>query len=240
MKLPNNTIWHQTHSSNMLKLGDKLLVFDYARSTNELKPGHTLATGFIVPNEISAEEVYVFISHGHSDHFHPDIFTWQNEIEQIKYIVSSDITDCPAESIVMKPDESLTVNDIQIRSYPSTDRGVAFSLIVAGKHIYFSGDNAFWNWNGDIEEAVYVQSVLSQIDASTRIDIAFQVCDPRLEGNGAGGIYAFARTFTPEILVPLHTFGNYEFNQRANAELNQQGFRKTFWCIDKEGAVFTF
>jgi hypothetical protein len=102
-----------------------------------------------------------------------------------------------------------------------------------------SGKNAFWNWKGDIEEAVYIRDVLSQIARSTPIDIAFQVCDPRLEGKGAGGIYAFAHAFEPKILIPLHTFGDYEFNQRAKAELIRQGFRKTFWSIDKQGAVLT-
>lgn len=238
MKLPNDTIWHLTHSSNMLKLADKLIIFDYPLAANEVKDGDSLATGYILPNDIRTEEVFVFISHGHSDHFHTDVFDWQDKIEGLHYIVSSDIVDCPPHTIVVEPNQSIDLHGLQIQTYPSTDRGVAFSLHLGGKHIYFSGDNAFWNWNGSLEESTYVRDVLSQVDNSTPIDIAFQVCDPRLEEHGAGGIYAFARAFEPNILIPLHTFGNYEFNQRAKTELSRQGFKQTFWSIDKRGAVF--
>ena len=39
VKLPNNTLWHLTHSSNMLKLADKLIIFDYPLAASEIKVG---------------------------------------------------------------------------------------------------------------------------------------------------------------------------------------------------------
>jgi hypothetical protein len=100
---------------------------------------------------------------------------------------------------------------------------------------------AFWH-SLFVNEVAGIPCVVIQrgIDRFRPIDIAFQVCDPRLDSKGAGGIYLFAETFDPGILVPLHTFGEYEYNRKAEGELIRQGYRKTFWRIDRPGAVFAF
>jgi L-ascorbate metabolism protein UlaG (beta-lactamase superfamily) len=240
MVLPDNTIWHLTQSSNVLKIGAKLLIFDYPLEDKECAPGQGLSEGVVDPAAIAEEEVIVFVSHGHGDHFHRDIFNWRKTIANITYILSYDIIEPPEDALVVGPGISYTVAGMTIKAYPSTDAGVAYSIFIQNRHIYFSGDNAFWNWDGDLGDAIYIRTALSPIPKQPPMDIAFQVCDPRLEYLGAGGIYIFATHFQPRLLVPLHSFGKYDFNPRAQKRLRQAGFENDFWCIGGRGERYQF
>jgi L-ascorbate metabolism protein UlaG (beta-lactamase superfamily) len=184
---------------------------------------------------LTDEEVIVFISHGHGDHFHRDIFQWKKSIADITYVLSYDIVEPPEEALVVKPEKSYALKSMEIATYPSTDAGVAYSIFIAGRHIYFSGDNAFWNWDGDLGDDIYIRIALAAIPKEPPMDIAFQVCDPRLETMGAGGVYIFANHFQPKLLVPLHSFGEYAFNARAEKRLRSLGYQNDFWCIRGRG-----
>ena len=78
-----------------------------------------------------------------------------------------------------------------------------------------------------------------KIDNSKQIDIAMQVCDERLRGLGDGGIYIFAKTLNPKLLIPIHSFGKYEINMIAEKTLKEIGFTNKFWCIKKRGDTYT-
>jgi L-ascorbate metabolism protein UlaG (beta-lactamase superfamily) len=234
--LPDNTIWHLIHSSFLLKLKGIVMLFDYY--TEAGTPADAgLDSGVIVPAALAGEEVYVIASHGHADHFDPVVFDWKERIPGIHYILSYDIPAPPEYATVIKPGEHRTVGNIRIRSYPSTDDGLAYSIYTGGMHVYFSGDNAFWNWVGDLGDGIYARIALGAIDRETPMDIAFQVCDPRLDGMGDGGIHIFARDFKPTLLVPIHSFGEYGFNAVAEQRLRQQGFTNEFWCVRRRGEM---
>jgi L-ascorbate metabolism protein UlaG (beta-lactamase superfamily) len=235
MTLPNNTIWHLGHSSNAIKIADTLLVFDYATPLSKHQKGDGLFNGRIIPEEIRQESVAVFISHGHEDHYTADIFEWSKVVPDINYFISYDIRSCPDRVHKVKPHQYLEMNGFSIRAYPSTDEGVALSIFIGGRHLYFSGDNAFWNWDGDLDDEIYLRLALADIDRSQPINVAFQVCDPRLERKGAGGIYIFAREFNPDLLIPVHSFGDYAFNRRVEQRLRKQGFDKRFWRVERAG-----
>ncbi|OGL47897.1 MAG: hypothetical protein A2161_20780 [Candidatus Schekmanbacteria bacterium RBG_13_48_7] len=238
MKLPDNTIWHLVHSSNALKINRMLFIFDYPLGMNDLKPGDGLHSGFVNPCELTEENVYIFVSHGHDDHFNPDIFYWRNHIRQITYILSSDITGYPANSVITSPGQYLKLENFAVQTYPSTDCGVAFSIYVNGLHIYFAGDNGFWNWDGSLEDDVYINSALRMINRSKPVDIAFQLCDPRLAEMGAGGVYAFARYLNPACIIPIHLFGNYDFCETVDSNLKDLGYSGKFWKINGRGDTF--
>ncbi len=87
MPLKHNTICHLAHSSFALKLDGKLFIFDYYMPESDRK-GQGLAQGFIDPEEIREEEVYVLNSHSHSDHLNNVVFEWQEAVDDITYIMS--------------------------------------------------------------------------------------------------------------------------------------------------------
>ena len=238
--LTDNTIWHLSHSSNAIKIDGKLLIFDYCTAASDRPAGAGIEKGYIDCDELTNESVYVFSSHDHGDHFSRDILAWQDKIKNISYVLSFDIRPQPDGAICAEAGQEYQLDGIKVVTYPSTDEGVAFSVIVGGKHVYFAGDNAYWNWNRDKTEEWYIKEILAPIKAAGPVDIAFQVCDPRLEDRGAGGIYILARALNPNLLIPIHSFGTYGINAKAKQELTRLGFKNDFWCIEQAGQQRSF
>ena len=195
---------------------------------------------YLDPNQLKDEKVYVFASHGHGDHYNTTILTWKNNIPRIKYLLSSDFNRYPEGATLISPGQVVGVDDIKVRAYPSTDAGVAYSVYVEGKHIYFAGDNGFWNWEGKRPEDEYINKDLATVDKQVPMDIAFQVCDPKANGVGDGGVGIFAVTFQPKLLVPIHLRGEYEFLKSVELKLKERGFKNKFWAIPQRCASTTF
>lgn len=235
MPLPDHTIRHLSHSSFLLRLSGLVMVFDYFG-----QPSNTnMACEAIQPEDLDGADVYVIASHSHKDHFNPEIFEWRQQASQIHYLLSYDIP-VPSFTVTrLKPGDVTSVGSIRVRAYASTDHGLAYSIYAQDRHIYFAGDNAFWNWDGDLEDAIYHRIALDAIDTRIPMDIAFQVCDPRLDGKGDGGIHIFARAFQPKLLVPIHSFGNYTFNAKVEQRLRANGYVQRFWCVRRPGDVFS-
>jgi len=234
--IADNTIWHLGHSADLLKIGGRVLVFDYPYGSE----ANSEWVYYLDPNQLKIEKVYVFASHPHGDHYNSAILTWKNYIPRIKYILSSDFKRYPEDATLISPGRVVEVDDIKIRAYPSTDAGVAFSVYVDGKHIYFAGDNGFWNWDGKKSEDQYIDKDLAGLDRTVPMDIAFQVCDPKAAGVGDGGVGIFAVTFQPKLLVPIHLRGEYEFLKNIDLQLKDRGFKNRFWVIRKISDTTSF
>lgn len=237
-RIPNNTIWHLGHSANLLKIDNHLLVFDYPYGTTAmdeiLRP--------LQPEEISNENVYVFISHHHGDHHRSTIYGWKEKISHLRFIIPEYMERRPDDAHVIAPGRTIELDDMRIRAYPSTDAGVAFSIYLNDKHIYFAGDNGFWNRERTRTPRQYIDEDLATVDRITPIDIAFQVCDPLLEskGSGDGGITVFATTFQPRLLIPIHLRGDYEFPITIQRRIKKQGFKHHFWTPTRPSDILKF
>ena len=233
--ISDNAIMHLGHSAVLLRIAGRVLIFDYPYRTRSTNRMHALQ-----PEELVNERVYVFSSHSHSDHHNNRIYTWKEKIPSLKFILASDITQHPDDALVVDPGQTVLVDDMKIRTYPSTDSGVAYSIYLNNKHIYFSGDNGFWNWKGERSQQEYIEKDLAQIDHTVPIDIAFQVCDPAAIGVGDGGIGIFALTFQPKLLVPIHLRGQYEYLKYIEKQLKHRGFKNLFWVVKKHPDTISF
>ena len=84
-----------------------------------------------LPETEADKQMYVFVSHRHSDHFNPVIFEWEKEHPKIQYILSDDVEADPAPNrIFLPPDKKIKIGTLKIETLRSTDEGVAF--LVAG------------------------------------------------------------------------------------------------------------
>ena len=72
-------ITYLEHSGFTIEHEDVVMIFDYYKGR--------------LPDIPAEKKVYVFASHGHYDHFKRKIFRWSDAYENVKYILSSDITD---------------------------------------------------------------------------------------------------------------------------------------------------
>jgi L-ascorbate metabolism protein UlaG (beta-lactamase superfamily) len=78
-------IWHLGHSGWAIKTQNHFLVFDYIKM-KDTPAGAGLADGAINPDEIKGQNIFVFVSHGHGDHYDEAILNWEKEIPGITYI----------------------------------------------------------------------------------------------------------------------------------------------------------
>ena len=147
----NTEIYHLYHSGVAVKNNNQLLVFDYykdrpARDKRELTQGVVTAADLK-----KAEEVFVFVSHSHSDHFNPVIFDWEDHTDNINYILSDDVSmrQNRQNQVSVKPDQNTNVENISVQTYGSTDRGVSFLVKSNDLKIFHAGDLNWWHWKNN-------------------------------------------------------------------------------------------
>ncbi|MDD4726592.1 MAG: MBL fold metallo-hydrolase [Tissierellia bacterium] len=191
------------HSGFSLETENYFLVFDYYRGDIELKDKPT----------------YVFCTHDHPDHFNPEIFNWAKGKSNILYILSSDIENTPpVKATFIDPYEEFIINDLHIKTFGSTDKGVSFLIQVDKKNIFFAGDLNWWHWkdNTDAEKYQEEKDFKAEINKikGNNIDLAFFPVDPRLEEYYyLGGDY-FINEIQPKVFIPIHFGDNYEITKK--------------------------
>jgi L-ascorbate metabolism protein UlaG (beta-lactamase superfamily) len=240
-------LWHLYHSGFALKTANHLLIFDYWPGEGSPDESGGLAAGLIRPDEIKDENVVVFISHEHHDHWYRDCVDWTNSVERIHYIVSPEVSRADeryrsGQGLVttIAANQSAAVGDIEVTTLLSTDSGVAFLIHTDGLVIYHSGDHASWNWRHDRDaDTEFVTQRLRPLD-DERIDIAMHVCDPRLKSSGWGGFVAFAERYVPALLVPMHMKGKYDETEEMASILEKHDVQVSFWPVRSRGDCILF
>ncbi|MFZ5979194.1 MAG: ankyrin repeat domain-containing protein, partial [Candidatus Zixiibacteriota bacterium] len=133
-------IWHLGHSGWAIKTKNHMMIFDYWLHPEQPAPeGASLASGYIVPEQLREMKIDVFVSHGHVDHYHNNIFRWKDTIPNLTYVMGFRPGGIEDEYVLINPREEKTVDDIKITTLRSTDAGVAFLLEVDGLTIYHAG-----------------------------------------------------------------------------------------------------
>lgn len=230
MKNGEGKITHIYHSAFIIETLNHVLVFDYI--TNKSIGNMSLMDTFIGKEK----EVFVFVTHGHKDHFDPVILTWTEYNPKIKYIISDDIFIDTDDKNLFYIDKynSLKFDDLTVETYGTTDRGLSFLVKTDDLNIYHSGDLNWWHWKNDDkntqlkEETDYKREVDMLKDKD--IDIAFVPVDPRLEEFfHLGGEY-FANTVKPKLLVPMHFGDNIEVTNDFSNRINASDSR--IWTIN--------
>ena len=197
-----------------------LLIFDYFKDSVDFG-NKNISSGAIAENDLRVDkEVLVFSSHNHRDHFNPVILDWKKIREDIKYIISSDITIGKKDMRihVLSPYEELSIEDVHIKAYGSTDAGISFLIKVDGVVIFHSGDLNWWHWwdesREDNEKAG--KSFKEEIEKikGEDVDIAFFPVDPRLKDDYYMGPEYFIKEINPKVLVPMHFGSNYDITKK--------------------------
>ncbi|MBN1212652.1 MAG: ankyrin repeat domain-containing protein [candidate division Zixibacteria bacterium] len=198
-------IWHLGHSGWAVKTQNHLLVFDYWLNPEQPTPEQaSLAGGYIVPAELRDFNVEVFVSHGHGDHYHDNIFNWRDSIPDINYILGFRPHGIEEEYTFIGPRDDRTVDDIKVHTLRSTDAGVAFLLEVDGLTIFHAGDHA----NGHVDlSGAYPVEIDYLAGLNKNIDIAFfgiTGCSLGDPVSVKAGIFYAVDKLSPTVLLPMH------------------------------------
>lgn len=201
------------HSGFAVEWEDCIWLFDYYRGA--------------LPVWDTKKSLFIFSSHGHRDHFVPEIFDLFSGFEKVHYILSSDIQKevkkLPLENLphgidYVKPGENLKLavrenQSIQIKTLDSTDRGVAFLIDYQEQSVFHAGDLNAWVWEEDskAEKQDMITRYQREVDKLMRIplNIAFLPLDHRLEDNYDMGIHYFMEHVNTEYIFPMHLWGRY-------------------------------
>ena len=148
------------YHSGFALLGEKFtVIIDYYKDSAE-----NSLTG-IVHGELLKRpgRLYVLSSHSHADHFNPEIFQVSGP-KEIHYILSQDTRRYMRDRLslpnlhFMKAEESLALTEagsgksLSVKTFHSTDCGVAFLVETDGKKIYHAGDLNWWVWPGESKQ----------------------------------------------------------------------------------------
>ncbi|MBU0495158.1 MAG: MBL fold metallo-hydrolase [Chloroflexi bacterium] len=163
-------IWYLGNCGYAVRTQSHFLVFDYQQRYDgpEAKPRPaqpSLEKGFVVPGQLADLRVRVFVSHQHTDHYDPSIFTWQQTVSDIAYFLGWQAreTDDPAFHFLVGPRAAWQSSDMEvytINSHHSDVPEVAYLVKVDGLVIYHNGD-----YQGDFrQDYPFLQEISAQID----------------------------------------------------------------------------
>jgi|SRR5690554_3032222 len=202
------------------------LLFDYPANSFLEQKQRTL-----VKTKITGTNLYIISSHCHEDHFNPDLANLLKTNPEGKVILSHDIIEAghgefnlagqsqTADNplLIAEPSETYELPDFTLTTFPSNDSGLAYLLNFRGIKLYFGGDLADWDWEGELgpEERARIKRIFhSTIERlkQEKIHIAFTNTDRRLK-NWAGAS-EFIAEVRPEIFIPMHTFGDTQSLRR--------------------------
>ena len=228
-------IWYLYHSGFAVKTENHFLIFDYWRDTPK---GGNICDGVINTKELWEEDVIVFASHRHSDHYNRVIERWQREIPRCRLILSDDIKKND-DAIMVSPNKDYRQPDFSFKTFLSNDEGVAFLLNIDDKIIFHAGDLNWWHWDGEPDNwnDEMRDSYQSQIDMlkGLSIDLAFIPVDPRLEAEYYYGIDYLMRTADVKKVVPMHFGDKHGVVQRLLKDSISEEYRDRILPLMRRG-----
>lgn len=178
----------------------------------------------VTPDAIKAlinpnKSVLFFASHGHHDHYNSIIFDVVKGLapDKCTFILSDDIAwDAPMDGHEVRFVKSgghyciagATNHEINIKTFDSTDLGVAFHVDLGGCRIFHSGDLNWWHWENttpdiQLEEARAFKSIMDLV-VREKINLAFVPLDPRLSSAAPYAFEYFLDASSATHVVPIH------------------------------------
>jgi L-ascorbate metabolism protein UlaG (beta-lactamase superfamily) len=236
-------IWYLGHAGWAVKTKNHLLIFDYVSlsRTGEASENPSLAEGYIDPSEIKNCNVFVFVSHGHADHFDPAIFEWESSIKNITYIFGWQADKNPKYVYLKDPRMKKTFDSLEVYTINHDFDGipeVAYLLKVDGLVIYFSGDHGS---TGEEINPVFKDNIDYLSQQATDIDMAFiSQFGSRAGGEvNNGDLYTISK-LGPRVTLPMHQGGGERFYKKFAQEAKQKGAQTEFICAEKRGDRFHY
>jgi ankyrin repeat protein/L-ascorbate metabolism protein UlaG (beta-lactamase superfamily) len=241
-------LWYLGHCGWAIKTRNHFLILDYwNEGVDPLEP--SLANGHIDPSEIADQNVTVFVTHGHGDHFSREIFAWEYDIEDIEYVYGFRPEDEQPNSYsryrgpeytYIGPRQTKSMDGMTVKTIKANDAGVGFLIEVDGLSIYHAGDHAGWavgQKKGFTDEIDYLAGQVKNVDFAF---VNVTGChahgeEPLKEGT----LYTIAK-LNPRVLIPTHAH-NREFIYRKSVTMaKEMNLGLDFYCPECRGDRFEY
>ncbi len=230
------------HSAWAVKTQNHLLIFDYSVQNWFAKPDDScFASGYIIPEEIKDQNVTVFSTHSHGDHYDPRIFNWAKTVDDINYVLCWEALDRNPEEYTLIPVHGeKKLDNMNVYVHYSTDLGGGYLIEVDGLTILHMGDHA--NGEDDLMEA-FSDEIDMIADKNVNIDILFggiRGCSLGQPEQVKQGIYYTVEKLQPKLFVPMHS-GAHTCEYKLFAEqAKRDGIDQEMKCVFHKGDHFTY
>jgi L-ascorbate metabolism protein UlaG (beta-lactamase superfamily) len=244
------------HSGFYVELERVQMVFDYV--------------GGPLPEIKRDKELLIFASHRHGDHFDPMIFELASRHPRARYFLAYDIRakkipteladkvtsvrshavieyktkDISADADDLSKRAEETAETVTIRSYKSTDEGVAFMVQAEGYTIYHAGDLNDWHWEGETSmynnnmKANYLRELKRMHTDGLHPDIAMVPVDGRLEDSFYIGLKEYMDEVGAAHIFPMHFWKDYTTIDRIRSHESAAEYKDKIAQIEREGQEF--
>lgn len=232
------------NSCYLIEYDNYSLLFDFYQDV-EKEPGVQWINDYLLSKP---QDLYVFVSHSHHDHFNPEILTWKENKANIHYIFSHELIDAgvlePSEDIrFLDRGEAWSDDNIHVQAFGSTDTGGSFLLTIDGKKLFHAGDLNNWHWCGQVsrmETAAAENHFLCELELVTEalhtLHVAMFPIDPRLGDDYMRGARQFVRRIATDYFLPMHFGDSYD---KANAfEKDAQSQTCTYLPVHRKGESY--
>lgn len=204
------------HSCFLVETENSFLLFDYFKHKNDKTDFDFMK--LLDDIYTSPKTLYIFSTHSHRDHFNYDVLSWINKKPNTYYILSSDIKiyNRLDNLYIVRENDELSINEIKLNVFGSTDEGVSFLVNTDGLNLFHAGDLNWWKWTDDTPEEEKTmedsfKNIINKIvNNGAKIDVAFFPVDRRLEYNYLCGGEYFIDMFNPKLFIPMHFWDDYE------------------------------
>jgi L-ascorbate metabolism protein UlaG (beta-lactamase superfamily) len=229
---PNQAvIWYLYHSGWAVKTRNHLLIFDSTEPSG--RPAkRSLDFGSIDPAEISGQNVTVFVSHGHTDHFDPLILEWRAAIKNIRYVWGWEGEGSPEDIHFGSERRTATADGLEILNIHHDFDGIpesAFLVRVDSLTILHAGDHGY---SLGLENAIFKDNLLYLAEKVRRLDILFT---PTF-----GGEMDAIRTLKPRVVFPMHDGGHERQYAVFARQVESHGLEAEVGAAEKPGTRFSY
>lgn len=234
------TITYLNHSGFLLEWEQCYWLFDYCKGD--------------LPDLNPQKELFIFCSHSHGDHFHPEIFSLYSKHTAVNYLFSNELRNTckkweknnpgnlpPVHFLKSRTDTVISTSsgeNLYIHTLQSTDCGCAFFITYKEKTVYHAGDLHWWYWEGEDPSwnkkmtADYKKEMEYLKDKT--IDLAFTPLDPRQGKDYALGMnYLLKNSFIKHIF-PMHFWDDFAIIKQYLQEFKLPE-NTTFHSLQQDG-----
>jgi len=231
-------LWYLGHCGWACKTKSSFLIFDYWENGPE-PDQPCLANGHIDPEEIEEQDVYVFVTHEHGDHFDPTIFWWHRVLENVTYVLGWEPRKAP-DFVYTAPRTTNEIGGMTVTTIEANDAGVGFLVEVDGLRLYHAGDHAGW---AEGQREGYTREIDFLGEKFPGVDIAFlniTGCHAHDPAALAEGTAYTLKKLPARMMIPTHA-GDREYLYEEYAQrAAQEKWKTEVICPENRGDRFFY
>lgn len=239
------TLTYIYHSCCLIEFEEFSLLFDFYKDSLR-DDGSRWVNDYLLNKQ---EDLYVFCSHSHDDHFNPEILSWKERKQNIRYIFSNELLDAgkaaPGDAVYLHKEEVYRDNRLVVKAFGSTDIGGSFWFEVDKRQFFHAGDLNNWHWKEEVssEEALsYENNFLCELELlgehTDKLYLAMFPVDPRLGSDFMRGAEQFVSRIQTQYFLPLHFNEHWEQVNCFGEIAAKYGCQ--YLSLEHNGQSFTF